>query len=228
MRFEGKGLAFALPALLVLLVAGLTVMLQALSASPPTDMAAQAAPSMQDPLAREAVAAPEPAPAETKPNLIAQEQTAPQPAAPTTTTTTTSQHGGWTVTCTAAGEPAQKTCSAQFRVVSKENNNALVLVWLLGRNAEGKLLAEFATPSDVQIKPGVGVSLDDASIGPAEFISCTSNQGCRAALELTPKLARDLKQAKKANVAITLLNGKLLQIGVDINGIEQALTELGA
>ena len=37
-----------------------------------------------------------------------------------------------------------------------------------------------------------------------------------------------LKQAKKANVAITLLNGKLLQIGVEINGIEQALAELGA
>lgn len=227
MRFEGKGLAFALPALLVLLVAGLTVVLQALSASPPTDIAAQAASSTQASLAEDATTAT--ASGETKPSLVAQEQPAPQPAAPsTTTTTTTSQHGGWTVTCTVAGEPAQKTCSAQFRVVSKENNNALVLVWLLGRNAEGKLLAEFATPSDIQIKPGVAVSLDDTNIGAAEFVSCTSNQGCRAALELTPKLARDLKQAKKANVAITLLNGKLLQIGVEINGIEQALAELGA
>lgn len=227
MRFEGKGLAFALPALLVLLVAGLTVVLQALSASPPTDMAAQAAPSMQEPLVQGAASTPATAPAKAKPDLVAQEQTA-QPAAPGTTTTTTSQHGGWTVSCTTAGEPAQKTCSAQFRVVSKENNNALVLVWLIGRNAEGKLLTEFATPSDVLIKPGVTVSLDEAAIGAAEFVSCTSNQGCRAALELTPKLARDLKQAKKANVGITLLNGKLLQIGVDINGIEQALAELGA
>lgn len=224
MRFEGKGLAFALPALLVLLVAGLTVVLQALSASPPTDMAAQAAPSAQEPPVQEA--APVTAPAKAKPDLVAQEQSA-QPAA-TTTTTTTSQHGGWTVSCTSAGEPVQKTCSAQFRVVSKENNNALVLVWLIGRNAEGKLLTEFATPSDIMIKPGVAVSLDDTAIGVAEFMSCTSNQGCRAALELTPKLARDLKQAKKANVGITLLNGKLLQIGVDINGIEQVLAELGA
>lgn len=215
MRIEGKGLAFGLPALLVLLVAGLTLTMQALSGSRTADMAAVAAPAPQ-------VAEPPP-PNETKQVQLAQEQ----PAQSSTTTTTTSQHGGWSVSCTTAGEPAKKTCTAQFRVVSKENNNALVLVWLIGRDAQDKLLAEFATPGDVLIKPGVTLSLDEAKAETAEYVSCTRNQGCRAAIELTPKLTREMKQAKKASVGITLLNGKVLRIGVDVNGIDQALTELG-
>jgi len=219
MRIEGKGLAFGLPALLVLLVAGLTLTMQVLSGSPTVDTAAIAAPAPQ--------AAEEPAQKAAAQVQLAQEQPA-QPAQSSTTTTTTSQHGGWAVSCTTAGEPAKKTCTAQFRVVSKENNNALVLVWLIGRDAQDKLMAEFATPSDVLIKPGVTVSLDEAKAEVAEYISCTRNQGCRAAIELTPKLAREMKQGKKASVGITLLNGKVLQIGVDINGIDQALTELGA
>lgn len=220
MRIEGKGLAFGLPALLVLLVAGLTLTMQALSGSRSADMAAVAAPAPQ-------IAEPPPQ-KETKQVQLAQEQPAQeQPAQSNTTTTTTSQHGGWSVSCTTAGEPAKKTCTAEFRVVSKENNNALVLVWLIGRDAQDKLLAEFATPGDVLIKPGVTVSLDEAKAETAEYVSCTRNQGCRAAIELTPKLTREMKQAKKASVGITLLNGKVLRIGVDINGIDQALTELG-
>ena len=150
------------------------------------------------------------------------------PAAPATTTTTRTRHGGWTVTCRVGGDPAQKRCSAEFRVVSKENNNALVLAWLLGRNAEGKLLAEFVTPTDILIRPGVAVSFDDGKALRAEFVSCTSRQGCRASMELTPKITRELKSAAKAKVGFTLLNGKVMEVGVEIPGVDLALADLGA
>lgn len=158
------------------------------------------------------------------PELLAQAS----PDAPATTTTTTTIHGGWTVSCRVGAEPAQKACSAEFRVVSKENNNALVLVWLLGRNAQGKLLAEFVTPTDILILPGVAVSLDDGKALKAEFVSCTSRQGCRASIELTPKITRDLKAAAKAKIGFTLLNGKVMEVGIDIPGVDLALADLGA
>ena len=158
------------------------------------------------------------------PELVAQAA----PAAETTTTTTTTRHGGWTVTCRVGGDPAQKRCSAEFRVVSKENNNALVLAWLLGHNAEGRLLAEFVTPTDILIRPGVAVSFNDGKALRAEFVSCTSRQGCRASMELTPKITRNLKSAAKARIGFTLLNGKVMEVGVDIPGVDLALADLGA
>lgn len=159
-------------------------------------------------------------------SMIAQAETTPAPDA-TTTITTTTTHGGWTVTCKEASDPAQKKCSAEFRVVAKENKG-VVLIWLLGRNAEGKLLAEFVTPSDILIKPGVSIVLGDFKpASKAEFVSCTSRKGCRASIDLTPKLVRELKEARKATIGLTLLNGKVMQIGVDIPGIAQALADLG-
>lgn len=144
-----------------------------------------------------------------------------------TTTTTTTTHGGWTVTCSQAGEPPTKTCSAAFRVVSNENK-ALVLIWLLGRNKEGKLLAEFITPSDILIRPGVTVVLNESKQLKAEYVSCTAQQGCRASVELTSKTTRDLRSTARAKIGITLFSGQVMEVAFEILGIEQVLIDLGA
>ncbi len=152
---------------------------------------------------------------------------APSTITPTTTTTTTTNYGGWTVTCSQAGDPPAKTCSAEFRVVGKDNK-AIVLIWLLGRNKEGKLLAEFVTPSDILLRPGVAVTLDEGKPLRADYLSCTTQQGCRASLELTSKTVRDLKTAAKAKIGITLLNGKVMEVGFDVPGIDLVLADLEA
>lgn len=148
------------------------------------------------------------------------------PASGTTTTTTTT-HGGWTVSCTEGGDMPARVCSAEFRVVNKENQ-ALVLIWLLGRNAEGQLLSEFVTPSNVMIKPGVSVTLDGEKATSAEYVYCTNNQGCRAAMDLPPRLIRSLRQAAKATIGIALSDGRPLEIGIELNGLGDVLTGLGA
>ncbi|MBX3584733.1 MAG: invasion associated locus B family protein [Rhizobiaceae bacterium] len=151
------------------------------------------------------------------------------PSEGATVTTTTTTHGGWTVSCREAGEMPQKTCSAEFRAVSKQNNNATVLIWLLGRDAKGKLLAEFVTPGDVLIKPGVSVVIGEGGKpSNAEFVSCSTKQGCRASMEVTPKLARDLKQATKVTVGLTLINGQVMQVAMEVTGIDKALADLDA
>src|SRR5690606_3836938 len=107
------------------------------------------------------------------------------------------------------GDMPARVCSAEFRVVNKENQ-ALVLIWALGRNAEGQLLSEFVTPSNVMIKPGVSVALDGEKATTAEYVYCTNNQGCRAAMDLPPRLIRSLRQAAKATIGIALSDGRPL------------------
>jgi invasion protein IalB len=147
------------------------------------------------------------------------------PAQGATTTTTRTTYGGWIVTCREAGEPRRRACSAEFRVINKENMG-LMLVWLLGRSAGGQLVAEFVTPADIMIKPGVSVTFDGTGSAVAEFIYCANSKGCRAAVDLSPKLERDMRQASKAMISFTLANGRAVDIAVGIAGVDQALDHL--
>jgi invasion protein IalB len=148
-----------------------------------------------------------------------------QAADSTRTITTTAKFGGWTVTCNQAGEAAAKVCSANFRVVTKENN-ANILVWVIGFNAKGALLSEFLTLTEVQIQPGVGVTLDDATTLKADFVEC-GVKGCKARLEMSPSIVRSMKAATKATIAMTRLDGQVLQFQMEIPGIGEAMAELG-
>jgi invasion protein IalB len=143
----------------------------------------------------------------------------------TKTVTTTTTHGGWTVTCSEGGTAPAKSCSANFRVINKKNNS-VILVWLIGRNKDGKLLAEFLTFTDVMIQPGVMVAIEEAKPVKADYVSCTP-KGCKASLDLTPNLVRQMKEAKKAKIDMTILDGQVIQFAMDIPGIEKALADLG-
>lgn len=153
----------------------------------------------------------------------AQETTQPMPA---TTTTTKTTHGGWTVTCTEAGDPPKRTCTATFQVVNKQNRQTL-LAWVFGRNQKGDLLAEFMTPTDVQIGPGVSITLDGAKPVKANFVECTT-RGCKARLELPAAMVRQMKAGKKARIDLTRIDGQVIQFSMEVNGIAEALGELGA
>lgn len=162
-----------------------------------------------------------------QPTLVAQAAAQENPPAmATTTTTTTTTHGGWTVSCNTSGTPPVKVCSASYRVFNKQNNQNL-LVWVFGRNRENKLLAEFMTLTDVQIEPGVVLTLDGGTPIKAGYVECTT-RGCKARLEMTPNLVRQMKAAKKARLDMTRLDGQVIQFSMDIPGIDLALGELGA
>lgn len=142
---------------------------------------------------------------------------------PTKTTTTTSTYGGWTVQCQESGET--KVCSATFRVFNKENN-ANILVWAFGFNTEGKFLAELNTLTDILIEPGVVLTLDEGKPIKVNYVEC-STRGCKARLEMTPNLVRQMKAAKKAKIDMTRLDGQVIQFAMEIPGIDQALADLG-
>lgn len=140
-------------------------------------------------------------------------------------TQTTRTFGGWTVSCNEGGEPVKKVCSANFRVINQQNK-ANILVWLVGFNAEGQLLTEFLTLTDVLIKPGVLIQLEDQEAVRADFVEC-STRGCKARLALDDSLLEQLRQSTKATIAVTRLDGQVIQFQMEIPGVDQALSELG-
>jgi invasion protein IalB len=164
-------------------------------------------------------------PVETLMAQAATKEARPGAESTTKTVTTTTTHGGWTVTCSEGGTAPDKSCSANFRVINKKNNS-VVLVWLIGRNKDGKLLAEFLTLTDIMIQPGVMVTIEEAKPVKADYVSCTS-KGCKASLDLTPNLVRQMKEAKKAKLDMTILDGQVIQFAMDIPGIDKALADLG-
>lgn len=140
-------------------------------------------------------------------------------------TRTTKSFGGWTVVCNESGEPVQRICSANFRVINQQNK-ANVLVWLIGFNAEGELLSEFMTLTDVQIQPGVAVTLENGEALSANFVECTT-RGCKARLVMNDTILSQLKASSNATIAITRLDGQVIQFQMQIPGVDQALAELG-
>lgn len=147
------------------------------------------------------------------------------PAMPTVTTTTTT-HGGWTVSCTEAGDPAAKACTATFRVFDQKTNQNL-LVWVLGRNRDGQLLSEFHTATEVMIQPGVVLTIDDRKPVRADYVECSA-RGCKARLLLSDEIAEGMKTAGKARIDMTRIDGKVIQFTLDIPGTDLALRDLGA
>src|SRR5690606_18608846 len=141
------------------------------------------------------------------------------------TTTTTTTFGGWTVSCNEGGTPPRKVCSANFRVMNKENR-ANVLVWVIGFNAQGALLSEFLTLTDVQIQPGVNVTFDEGTPVKADYVECTTNS-CKARLAMSPDLIRELKAASKSTIEMTRLDGQVLRFQMEIPGVGEAMAELG-
>ena len=136
--------------------------------------------------------------------------------------TVTTQFGGWKVTCDEAGEST--VCSAAFRVVNRETN-ATILTWLVGRGGDGQLLTEFFVPTEILIKPGVSMVLQDGPAYTAQFVAC-GRSACKAVLPLDAALATELASAAKATLSLTASNGKVTNFTMSIDGIAAAMAEL--
>jgi invasion protein IalB len=137
--------------------------------------------------------------------------------------TVTMQYGGWKVTCDEAGGSA--VCSAAFRVVNRQTN-ATILTWMVGRGSDGQLLTEFFVPTEVLVKPGVSMVLEDGPAYRADFVAC-GRQACKAILPLDAALASELASATKATLSLTASNGNVTNFSMAIDGIAAAMAELG-
>ena len=145
-------------------------------------------------------------------------------SAQTKTQTTTTSIGGWSVVCNEGGDPPAKVCSANYQLKDKKTNSA-IFTWLIGKNAEKKLMIEFFSPNEILIEPGIALTLEGGEAHKAGFVSC-GKTSCRARIAIDDGLLAELQAAKKAKIAIVAINGKRVEFTLDTSGIDQVLASL--
>lgn len=144
---------------------------------------------------------------------------------PSKVTTTTVTYDNWTVVCSRTADQKSPSCSASFRGINSQNQ-AVLVVWLFGRNAKGEKMAEFRTLTDVLIEPGLTITLPEGEPLKARFVSCGTS-GCQAAMALDDDTIERLRPISSATLSMVRTDNQLIQFKLDLKGITQALKDLG-
>lgn len=125
---------------------------------------------------------------------------APAAAAPARTEIT--RFEAWQVTCGFAADGARLGCTASLRI-NQEGTGRGLLVWNIGRGADGKLAQSVVTMPGVLIQPGVRLATAADSSVTLPYVSCAS-ASCLAGGPLPDKL---LAAAQKATALAFVLRG---------------------
>ena len=160
---------------------------------------------------RPAAAAPapagQPAPAQSAP--------APQPVR-----TEILAHDNWTVTCREFADK-KRTCSGVLQVVQQQNNQ-VIFVWIVGKNAENKLMSVLQTPTGVAIGPGVEVKFARGPARKAVYANCEANR-CEATLDLDDASIRDASATENTEATIISTGGQSVKFTLPFKGFDKAL-----
>lgn len=132
-------------------------------------------------------------------------------------------HASWIVACDYYKPPRSRKCSARTQVVPRGSNRpVLILTVYLDETARHpRLLIE--SPTNVQIGPGVQVTLADGVSQRAAFQTCAQN-GCSALVPDDPKFLTAMQNSKDVNVTITGLDGNAIKFDFPLNGANPAIT----
>ena len=129
-------------------------------------------------------------------------------------------HDNWTVTCREFADK-RKTCSGVLQVVQQQNNQVL-FVWIVGRNAEQKLMSVLQTPTGVALAPGVEVKLAKGPVRKAVFVNCESNR-CEATLDLDDAFVRDASATESVDATVVSTSGQSVKFTMPFKGFDKAV-----
>lgn len=137
-----------------------------------------------------------------------------------------SHFGNWIVLCPPDGDKSGVRCAAQFSLVDKKRK-VPVIVWRIGYNKKQDLVMDMVTPTEVFIAKGVRLAIGKAPAVILPYVSC-GLRGCQSNLSIEPDLLAAMKVSKDAILILAPTNGKILQLKLDVSGLGDALTALGA
>jgi invasion protein IalB len=148
-----------------------------------------------------------------------------QPAAPPPLQwTTIGTFGSWEARCTTPPGQTAKLCTALLQVIDNRNKNVL-MAWIVGPDDKGALQTVFQTPTGVMIGNGVEVKLGNAAARKINFQSCGTQQ-CTAVAPMNDAFVKEVSAAQKADVTLTALNGRALNFGIPVAGLDKALAAI--
>lgn len=139
--------------------------------------------------------------------------------------TVKAQHGDWQVVCRPPPPGAKnEICGVVQRVTAEDHNNIGLGVYYQ-RFSDGKRVLRVFAPLGVLLPRGLGLSIDDKSVGPVPFVRC-SMFGCYAQIPLEEKLIDQLRNGKQAVFIIYQTEEAGIGIPVSLAGFGKAIAAL--
>ncbi len=148
----------------------------------------------------------------------AQPQGAPAAAAPVWKTVGT--YGSWQVRCQAQNA---KVCTAVLEVINQQDKGVL-MAWIIGTDNKGALQTVFQTPTGVMVASGIDVKFGKGTRH-INYLSCLPQQ-CTATSAMDEVFVKEATGTAKADVVLYASNGKSLDFGIPMTGLDKALAAL--
>ncbi len=148
--------------------------------------------------------------------------------------TETINYDSWTVTCREPlDKPAKRHCLGSLQIVEREKQQEqqrVILSWLIGRDSKGALETVIQTPTGVLIQSGVELKFGDRPPRKLLFRVCEP-QRCEASIEMDAAMVREAAAAVNAIVTLRAINGRDVNgrdvnFNVPIKGIDKVISSI--
>jgi invasion protein IalB len=134
--------------------------------------------------------------------------------------------GDWTLKCSQPAGAQNEQCSLTQRVYAADRSN-IGLDVIVFRTADGQsqLLRVFA-PLGVLLPYGLGLRIDEQSIGTTEFVRCFYPEGCMAEVIVDDVLLGQLRTGTSAEFVIVTTPGEPIGVPVSLQGFAEGFDAL--
>jgi len=148
---------------------------------------------------------------------------APAPTAAPVSWTNVATYGSWQVRCQNGSAP-KRLCTAVLEVIDNKSKNVL-MAWIVGPDSKGALQAVFQTPTGVRVGSGIDVKLGAGKARHVNYLSCVTQQ-CTAAAPMDDAFVKEATGSAKATVTLYAADGKSLDFGIPVNGLDKAIAAI--
>ncbi len=130
----------------------------------------------------------------------------------------------WSLTCRYGKDDKKIGCAALLRVTEKDHGK-VVLVWTLGKSADGKIVGALETLTGVLIQPGVEIKLGSSATRVLPFTACT-NAGCFANFAVDDAFLKEAASATTVEATILGVDSKKYTFTFSPKGMDKAIAAI--
>lgn len=146
---------------------------------------------------------------------------------PNGATSLSESYNAWKVNCAAvkAGETSTVRCSIRQSLINQKTRRPVFTI-ILSVQADESVKGEVIVPLGISLKDGAQMQIDDGpKTDPYTYATCI-RRGCLVQFEWNKKTLTSMQSRKIMNVFAKAMNGKELKFGVQLQGLDKALTRV--
>lgn len=135
-------------------------------------------------------------------------------------------YGDWRISCDTPPGAQNQQCALAQEVVADDRANVGINLFVL-RTADGAAtLLRVLVPLGVILPAGLGLIVDEAEIGTADFVRCFYPEGCMAEVLVTEELLAQLTAGTTATFVLSFTPEEAIGVPVSLNGFGDAFAAL--